>query len=157
MDPLALRAATLADVDALVRHRRLMWQDIGGYTPQQLDEADPVYRTWLRARLQAGDLAGFLVEDAGRPVASGLVWVQVIQPRPTRPECTQPYILSMYTDPAYRGRQVAKRVVAALVAWCEERGFPRVALHASPMGRDIYAKLGFERTWEMKAELGGKD
>lgn len=91
-----LRLATLADVPLLVRHRRGMWLDIGGYTPAELDAADPVYARWVRKHLRAGSLVAWVVEARGAPVASGALWIQVVQPppgtrrarRPTSSRCT---------------------------------------------------------------------
>lgn len=146
----ALRRASLDDLDTLVLHRRLMWRDIGGFTDEQLAEADAPYRRWMRQRLRSGRLVGWVAEDgAGRPVASGCVWVQRVQPRPLDPTGEQPYLLSMYTAPAARGSGVAARIVDAAEAWCRENGFTRLTLHAAPMGRNLYARAGFERTWEM--------
>jgi hypothetical protein len=39
------------------------------------------------------------------------------------------------------------------VAECRRRGLSRITLHASPFGRSVYRKLGFERTWEMRRVL----
>jgi GNAT superfamily N-acetyltransferase len=148
-----LRRATLRDLDLLVRHRRGMWADIGGYKKRELDAADPVYRRWARARLRSGALVGWVVEVKGVAAASGCVWIQPAQPRPRVPEAVQPYLLSMYTEPEFRAQGYAKRIVKAAVSWVRAEGYPRFTLHASAMGRPMYEKLGWKRTWEMK--LGG--
>jgi GNAT superfamily N-acetyltransferase len=148
-----VRAVKLDDLDVLVRHRRGMWTDMRLFTEAQLNAADPVYRRWARARLKSGDLVGWLVEVKGEAVASACVWNQPIQPRPGWPSGRQPYLLSMYTEPRYRGRGFAKRIVRAATAWARKQGYPRFTLHASTMGRRVYEPLGWERTWEMKIDL----
>jgi GNAT superfamily N-acetyltransferase len=65
----------------------------------------------------------------------------------------QPYLLSMYTEPAFRGCGLAKKIVLESLRWVKKKGFPRMTLHASEMGKNIYAKLGFKPTNEMKLDF----
>ena len=148
-----LRSATLADVPLLVRHRRLMWADIGGFSPADLDAADVVYSRWLRREMRAGRIAAWVSEVRGAAAASGVLWLQLVQPRPLHPTGATPYLMSMYTERAHRGAGHAKRIVKAAIAWTKRNGYPHMTLHASDMGRPIYEKLGFVRTWEMKLDL----
>lgn len=127
-----------------------MWEDMGGFSSEELDEADPVYARWARARLASGKLCAWIVEERGVPVASGAVWVMRIHPRPGAPTGLTPYLMSMYTLPEHRGKGHAQRIVRAAMKWSRDNGFARMTLHASEMGRPVYEKLGWERTYEMK-------
>lgn len=151
--PYTLREALLADLPTLVRHRRKMWEDIGEHTAAQPDAADPVYRRWAASRLRSGSLVGWIGETDGGTVASGCLWIQRVQPAPDNPRGQQPYLLSMYTVPEHRGKGLAQQIVRRAKAWSAEQGFRRVRLHAAAMGRRIYEKEGFERTWEMRVTL----
>lgn len=113
---------------------------------------DRRYAAWARARMKSGTFAGFLVESRGAVVAGGCVWLQPRQPRPGF-HGRLPYLLSMFTEPAHRGRGLATRIVRAATAWCRSRGFRRMTLHASIPGRRVYSKLGWQRTWEMALDL----
>jgi GNAT superfamily N-acetyltransferase len=95
----------------------------------------------------------YIAEIDGQPAGSGCVWFQPAQPRPGMAEIRTPYILSMYTAPEFRGLGVATKIVRRLVAFCRVRRYARVTLHASPQGRAVYRRLGFERTWEMRRSL----
>jgi len=131
-----------------------MWSEIGGRTEDEIAEHDARYRPWARRRLRSGELVGVVAErEDGTPVASGLVWFRPDQPRPRLSRLESPYILSMFTEPAWRGRGVATRVVRELLRVCRERGLPNAGLHASRLGRGVYRRLGFERTWEMRIWL----
>jgi GNAT superfamily N-acetyltransferase len=128
-----------------------MWSDIGNRTEAEITEHDARYRPWAVQRLRSGELVGVVSEARDdSAVGSGLVWFRPDQPRPKLPTLVSPYILSMYTEPAWRGRGVATRIVRELLVICRERGFPNAELHASRFGRRIYRRLGFERTWEMR-------
>ena len=152
---LRLRATTGRDLPTLVQHRRRMWEEIGGRTRAELDRADPAYRRWVVRETRAGRFLGFLVEDAkGRVAGTGAVWLQPAQPRPGRLSWLEmPYILSMYTEPEYRGRGVASRLVRAMVRWATRHGYRRIFLHASRLGRPVYEKLGFADGNEMRLDL----
>lgn len=151
-----VRKATLRDLDTLVEHRRGMWKDIGRHRAKELDEADPVYRRWARRRMMSGVLIGFIVESPpGSPVASGCVWLMESQPRPGWAGTAQAYLLSVYTDPKHRGKGFATRITREAMRWARAQGIDRMTLHASDQGRIVYARLGFERTHEMRRLLGG--
>lgn len=151
---LRVRKATLKDLETLVHQRRAMWIDLGVTGEARHDAADRRYRRWARARLRNKQLVAWLVESRDQRIAGGgCVWLQPVQPSPRKPGMFQPYLLSMYTDPAFRRRGVASMVVQAAIDWCKDQGFPRLTLHASTMGRKVYEKIGFNRSWEMRLDL----
>ena len=133
-----------------------MWEAIGGRLRAHLARADPVYRRWARREMRARRFFGFLVEAAdGRPAGSGALWLVPTQPRPGRLARNDrlPYVMSMYTEPEFRGRGVATRILRAQLRWATAHGYGRISLHASPMGRPVYERLGFVATNEMRREL----
>jgi GNAT superfamily N-acetyltransferase len=148
-----IRAATSADLTILVRHRRAMFEEMGEKNKAALARHDRDYRQWARTRLRRRELAGFIVETGGAPVASGCVWLQERQPRPGGDGRAVPYLLSMFTDTKHRGHGLATRIVKAAHAWCRKHGHGTISLHASKMGRNVYLKLGYKRTWEMRRRL----
>src|SRR2546425_11843466 len=91
--------------------------------------------------------------DDGRIAAGGCLWLQPVQPRPQRSSMVQPYLLSMYTEPDFRKKGAASLVVEEAIKWCMKRRYERLMLHASQMGRGVYSRLGFKRTWEMRLNL----
>jgi GNAT superfamily N-acetyltransferase len=152
---LRIRRARLTDLEDLVRHRRAMWAEIGIRDRQALDRADTEYRSWTRKGFRNRTLLGWIVEDENKNLAgSGCLWLRPSQPRPRRRITSQPYLLSMYTEPNFRGKGVASRIVDEAKHWSKKKGFPELALHASTMGRRVYSGRGFKRSWEMRARLG---
>jgi GNAT superfamily N-acetyltransferase len=120
----------------------------------QLDSQDRVYRGWARSRLKTGALVGWVAETReGHVVAGGTLWLRPTVPRPGIKQMVQPYLLSMYTEPKWRGRGLATRVVDEAIGWARKKGYKQILLHASQMGKGVYIHRGFRRTWEMKLEL----
>ncbi len=131
--------------------------DIAHFTEAQLDAGDVVYRTWARPRLRSGTLVGFILETSGgEPVASGCLWMMPRQPRPMAVGLTVPYLLSMFTELAHRGKGHASRIVREAVRWARTHGYDAVTLHASDYGESIYRREGFTRTMEMRLRLKSK-
>ncbi len=148
-----IRRATVRDLPALRRHRDGMFRDMGIHDEAALADADRAYAKWARARFRSGRFFAWLaIAPVGRVAAGGAVWLRDQQPGP-RQRSPLPYLLSMYTEPEFRGNGLATRIVEAATAWAKKRGYPRMLLHASKMGRGVYAKLGWARTQEMAVTL----
>src|SRR6266852_6942750 len=154
----AIRRASLRDLGLLVRHRRGMWKEIAQFSKADLDVADRAYRRWAGTQMRSNRFTGFIVDVDGRPVASGCVWIMQVQPRPNWKGTEAAYLLSMFTEPAHRGRGHGARIVREAIRYAKGRGIHVMLLHASSFGEPIYQRLGFERTKEMRLFLDrGKD
>jgi GNAT superfamily N-acetyltransferase len=137
-----------------VQHRHRMFSEIGGRSERVISQHDRVFRSWLRPRLARREVVAILAtHPAHGVVGSGCLWFREMHPTPGMRPLAQPYVLSMYTHPSYRGHGIARRIVRAVLRVARARGSVRVMLHASKMGRRLYRRLGFERTWEMRLWL----
>ena len=54
------------------------------------------------------------------------------------------YVTNIYTDPEYRGRGIATKMLAILEERMKERGVCRIWLEASRWGKPVYEKYGFK-------------
>lgn len=149
-----IRAATPADLAAILGHRRGMFEDMGFRNPAALDAMLATSGPHIAQGLAEGFYRGWLAEDAnGRVVAGGGVLIHPWVSHPAFPEARRAYILNVYTDPEHRRRGLARRVMQAILEWCRREGFASVALHASDDGRALYETLGFQPTNEMRLNL----
>lgn len=149
-----LRRATLRDLDVLVRQRRGMWFDMGERNRIKLNEHDKTFRRWFQLRLKSRTVVGWVAEtDGGDVVAGAIVWLRPAASEPGVRHLVQPYLLSMYTEPKWRGLGLGSRIVTEAIKWAKSKGYGEIRLHASSMGRPIYIRQGFKRTWEMKRTL----
>jgi hypothetical protein len=73
MDDFHIRAATPADIPTLIRHRRMMWLDMG--RPESaLEDLDDAAREYFTAALPSGRYRGFLaITPAGEIVGGGVL------------------------------------------------------------------------------------
>lgn len=150
--PFTIRPATPRDMPHLRRQRDGMFRDMGIRDEEGLREADLAYAKWARARMKSGRfLAWLAIAPDGRVAAGGAVWLRDQQPGPRR-KSPLPYLLSMYTEPEFRGKGLATKIVKAATAWAKTNGYGKMQLHASKAGRPIYERLGWTRTWEMEVK-----
>jgi GNAT superfamily N-acetyltransferase len=148
-----IREATTDDVAHLVRHRRLMYEDMGYNDPRDLSNMVATCEPYLAKALANGTLRGWLACAGDRVVAGGAI---LISPWPSHPydgQCRRATILNMYTDREVRRQGVARELMQTMIDWCRKEGFVHVDLHASEMGRSLYESLGFEKTNEMRLKL----
>lgn len=150
-----VRRATIEDLDSLVTQRHKMFQEIRSGKATRLKDIDSSYRKWLKYMLSKRRIVCFLaIDKLQKPIGGGCVWIRETPPSPwTGPQLRMPYLMSMYTDPNWRGRGIASAIVKCAMAWSRKMRYRRMTLHASEAGRPIYRKLGWSRTWEMRIEL----
>jgi GNAT superfamily N-acetyltransferase len=150
-----LRLATVDDIPTLVSHRHRMFEDMAALKGEQLAQAgldamDAAYAVLLRYEIPAGSTRVWVIEDGGQVTASGALKFTDWLPRPDGSRRGLVYVHSVYTEPAYRQRGMARCILNAMLAYCRENGWPRISLHASDVGRGLYEQLGFKPTNEMR-------
>ena len=153
-ETIEVREATLLDLPVILHQRRQMFHDMGLVDPAALDAMDATAEPFFRRALSDASYRGWLaVETNGRVVAGGGIWLAPWPPHPRSPIPVRPFILNMFTEPEYRKRGLARRVMEVIMDWCRTQGFGWVSLHASEQGRPLYASLGFELGNEMRIHL----
>jgi GNAT superfamily N-acetyltransferase len=144
-DDYRLRPATLADQDALVHHRIAMFADMG--VPLDAETLDPAFRSWLGRMMPAGTYRAWLVETPGGAIVGG--GGMTIVPWPPGPRYLGDrlaFVYNVYTEPAHRGRGLARLVMTAIHDWCRAEGITSLALNASEAGGPLYSSLGYTVT-----------
>jgi GNAT superfamily N-acetyltransferase len=90
------------------------------------------------------------------PIAIGGAGVQLRpllpRPRPGDHELErgpEAIVLNVYVEAPWRRRGVAGALMRSTLSALDDRGIRRIVLHASPDGKRLYERLGFEPTNEM--------
>ncbi len=154
MDEIAIREAGETDLAAILHHRRAMFEDMGYKDAGALDAMDASSRPFFAHALAEGWYRGWLAQSGGGEVVAG--GGILILPWPSHPRDAQtrrPMIVNVYTEPAYRRRGLARRLMVAMLDWLRQEGYGTVSLHASDFGRSLYESLGFQATNEMRLHL----
>jgi GNAT superfamily N-acetyltransferase len=145
----AVRRATAADLDELLRLRRLMMALLDDPVHQPPGQADADWesasRAFLVAGLAAGTVGAFVAESEadGAVVGGGVGNILQRLSAPWNPTGRYGHIASMVTDPEWQRRGIGGRVLDELLAWFTSEGITRVELTATTFGEPIYRSRGF--------------
>jgi len=148
-----LRPAAVTDVAAVVRLRRRMFESMGVTNTAALDVADVACAAYFCQALPAGEYRGWVVETPdGQVVASGGYVIDVHPPGPGNLTGRIGYVMNLYTEPAHRRRDLARRIMVAVLEHLRAAGVRMLALHATEIGRPLYESLGFVASNEMRLQ-----
>ena len=149
-----IRPATLEDLGTIVRHRRMMFADIGHGDPVLLEAAEPAYTAWLRERMANGRYQGWFMAAADGAVLAGVgLWLMDWPPGGLGLAPYRGFVFNVFTERAYRKQGFSRRLMGTLLEACTAQGLNVVGLHASPEARALYTALGFEDSHEMRLVL----
>lgn len=87
----------------------------------------------------------YLVFDKENFAGSGSVCFYRVMPTFHNPSGYKAYIMNMYTNPAYRRRGIAYKILDLLVNEARNRNISCISLEATDMGRPLYEKYGFKK------------
>ena len=98
--------AGIEDVDLLVQHRLSMFEEIFPELKTQVNALNEKTRVWIKQKISEGSLIGFIAKtQGGQVVGSGCVWMREEPPGPKTLALKEPYLMSMYTEKAFRGKR----------------------------------------------------
>ena len=99
---------------------------------------------FFRTRIADGSFISYIVWDGTQAAACSGLSIQVHPPTFANPTGKHGYISNMYTRPARRRMGIAKLLVDKLAETAKEEGCAQLFLNASPMGRSVYVRYGFQ-------------
>jgi GNAT superfamily N-acetyltransferase len=149
MDAVTIRQATPADLPLLLRYRRAMAEEMDRPDEAAVNRMLVALEPYLRDAISEGRWYSWIAEPGGCGSLEIVQWVPGrLDPTPRRA-----WIHSLYIEPAFRRRGIARQLTARIMAWCRARGFQWIYLHSSEQGRPLYESLGFESSSEMRVRL----
>jgi ribosomal protein S18 acetylase RimI-like enzyme len=104
-------------------------------------EPDSYWRDWIADAAAGSSRSLFVAEEDGEWVGTVGCFVRV--------DPTEAQLISMWIDPAARGRGLGELLIRRVGAWATERGCRTVVLfvqEANGPAQKLYAKLGFRAT-----------
>ena len=149
------RKLTMEDLETFIAMRISQLREEGAREERDLG---PALKDYYVRHMADGTFVSWLALDEGRIIGtSGMSFVE----KPPYFGCPSGRIgllSSMYTDPAYRRRGIARELLGLVVAEAEKYGCGTVQITASDMGVLLYTDFGFVKNGNfMQYRLGGKD
>ena len=148
-----VRRASMADADALVSHRIKMFEDMDVLSRPD-EKTEPLaraFRAWLERAMAEGTYVAWIVEashpgEAAEIVSGGGATLIPWPPGPRYLGTRLAFVYNVYTEPAHRGRGLARKVMDAIHEFCRADGIGSIALNASTFGQPLYESLGYRIT-----------
>lgn len=155
-----IRLATPADTDTIAGHRARMFQDMGEVPPQLFEAFRAKARARIDDALTRGEYIGWLATPDNTPnivVGGAGVQLQNVLPHPLSQldevkiaDGRHGIIINVFTEPEWRKRGIAALLLERIIDWAKQERLDRLVLHASEEGRNLYERLGFVATNEMR-------
>lgn len=156
----SVRRARVEDAPAIAWHRARMFQDMGMVSLVTFDVLKNEARLWTERALASGEYLGWLATPNDQPeVIAGGAGVQLRQvpPHPFRParegeiaKGKHAIVLNVFTEPEWRRHGLAQLLMEEILRWARAERLDQLVLHASDEARQLYEKLGFVATNEMR-------
>lgn len=136
------RKLTENDIETFIRMRIVQLREEGA--AEDLDLV-PALKDYYRRHLSDGTFVSWIAVDDGKIVGtSGMSFVEK-PPYFSCPTGRIGLLSSMYTDPAYRRRGIARILLGHVVEEARAYGCGSVQITASDMGVLLYRDFGFEK------------
>lgn len=135
------RLATIDDIDLLVSQRLRFIEVKEDY--ESYDSIKDNCYLYFRKAFANDSCDVILAEEDGIIVGAGIVFYYDSVPSRSNPRGKNAYVTSLYVEPEYRNRGIARSIMAELISKAASRGYEIIMLNASDMGRPLYEKMGF--------------
>lgn len=136
--------ATKDDIPELIRLRiAYMMDDFGGMSDHERECMERQLPDYFNRKL-GDELIAFVAKDGERMVSVAYLHIIEMPANSILLNGLYGEVLSVYTEPEYRGQGLCTKLIQNLIDYGRERGLGRVDLSATKEGYPIYAKLGFQ-------------
>jgi GNAT superfamily N-acetyltransferase len=155
MDNVLLRETTESEDEVIARHFFQLWQD--NAVPDTGIQANWLEITleFIRHARQTLNYKAFVAECNGDIIGSvGCQSFAGLYPAALATHYRYyGYLWGVYVEPAYRNQGVGTRLTEQAIAYLKSLNCTRAILHASPAGKPLYTKMGFQPSNEMSLDL----
>ncbi len=136
--------ATKEDIDELIRMRiAYMMDDFGSVTNQERSSMETQLLDYFTRKLGT-ELIAFIARDRNRIVSVAYLHIIEMPANSVLLNGLYGEVLSVYTEPDYRGKGICTKLMNNLVEYGKNIGLGRIDLSATDDGYPIYAKIGFK-------------
>ena len=141
---LLYKRATIEDIDMLTKTRIRVLSAANSLSDDiDMNEVEKQSYDYYGRALRDDTHIAYLVFDEKRFVGSGGVSFFQVMPTYHNVSGKKAYIMNIYTEPAYRRRGIAYKILDLLVSDVRSKGITSISLEATEAGRPLYEKYGF--------------
>lgn len=135
--------ASKDDIEQLIRLRiAYMIDDFGGVSDHEKKCMEKQLPDYFDRKL-GDELIAFVAKEGNRIVSVAYLHIIEMPANSILLNGLYGEVLSVYTEPEYRGKGLCTQLIRNLVEYGKKRGLGRVDLSATKEGYPIYVKVGF--------------
>ena len=137
------KKAGIEDLDMLVKTRIEILKVINHINDNtDMSDFEKSTLNYYKEALKNNTHTAYLVFDNDKFIGAGGIYYKVM-PSYHNPSGNTAFIMNIYTNPDYRRKGIAYKVLDLLVKDAKERGVENIILDSTLMGRPLYEKYGF--------------
>lgn len=140
-----IRKATIDDLNIIVKLRKQQLIDEGS---NPIIDIDHDLETFFTNVITDESLYQLLAVENEEVIATGAIIYYPFPPSYINQSGERAYVTNIYTHPNFRGHGIAQQIISLLIKDAEARDIKKIFLAASPLGKPVYKKLGFEEAHE---------
>jgi len=137
------RKATPADALALACMRCLFLQDAQDLPTENAAQMETILLDYFTTALADDSFVAWLALDGNQVIATSGLTFSFVPPSHSNQSGKVAYIMNMFTLPKHRKQGIAETLFLHIIEEAKARGYNKITLHATDMGRPLYEKHGF--------------
>jgi len=141
---LTYRKADIGDVKELARLRSIFLVEIDACDEDEREAFETANLEYFEAALRDDSFVAWLAVDDEKIVGTSGLSFSISPPSYRCLDGRCAYIMNIYTLPEYRKRGIGKELFWRIADEAKERGYKKITLNATDMGKPLYLQYGFE-------------
>lgn len=154
-EQVTFREATTNEDALIAQHFYQLWQDLELPVKSIRSDWLDITLEFIHRARQELEYKAFVAEIDGIEIASTSCQIFAgLYPLILKEEYRKyGYIWGVYVEKTYRGRGIATKLTSLARDYLQSLNCTRIILHASPLGKPVYTRLGFFESNEMRLDL----
>jgi len=136
--------ASIDDIDELARIRSIFLKELKDCSEDERLFVENANKAYFESAFADDSFVAWLATVNGKIVATSGLSFSLTPPSLEKPDGKVAYIMNMYTTPEYRKQGLAMELLKRIVEEAKNRGYRKITLNATEMGKPIYEKFGFK-------------
>ena len=138
------RKATTNDINDLAKIRCIfLAEQHDNYPKAESEMLETANKAYFEANLADDSFIAWVAVAGDKIVGTSGLSFYHVPPNNSSPDGRVAYIMNMYTFPEYRKQGIAATLFNRIVEEAKIRGYKKIVLNATDMGKSLYEKYGF--------------
>jgi len=141
---ISYRKATINDIDNLAKIRSIFCMEAANCSEIERGKLEIANKTYFDSAFADDSFIAWIALDNDKIIATSGLSFSIVPPNPKNLTGKVAYITNMYTFPEYRKQGIGMKLLGKVIEEAENRGYKKITLNATDMGRPLYERYGFK-------------